>query len=51
MINNIKWLYQKNKVDIAVIFFLILIVLLVVGMWRLNQVRPEKQPIRIEGAN
>lgn len=47
-IKRVKSWFKINKVDLIIITMIVLVVLLGVGMWRLNQTKPEKQPIRVE---
>ena len=47
-IKRVKLLYEQNKLDLFTLTTIILIILLVFGMWRLEKVRPQKEPIRVE---
>ena len=47
ILNKIKTGYKTNKFDMAVVFIIILIILLVTGMWRLEKARPQKEPIKV----
>lgn len=46
-INKVKIWYQTNKFDIAAVFIIILMVTLIFGLWRLEKVRLEKEPIQL----
>lgn len=47
ILNKINGAYKANKFDIAIISIIILIVLLAVGIWRLEKARPQKEPIEV----
>jgi len=47
ILNKIKIGYKTNKLDITIIFIIILTILLTVGIWRLGKVRPKKEPIEL----
>ena len=47
ILNKIKTGYKANKFDVAVVFIIILVILLIMGIWRLEKVRPKKEPIQL----
>lgn len=47
-IKRVKLWFDVNKVDVIIFTMIVLMVLLGIGVWRLNQIKPEKQPIRVE---
>ncbi|MEK7559749.1 MAG: hypothetical protein AAB522_00395 [Patescibacteria group bacterium] len=46
-LNKIKEWYKVSRVETAIVFLIILVVLLLVGIWRQKKVSPQKEPIRL----
>jgi len=46
-IKRVKLLYKQNKLDLFVFTVIILTILLILGLWRLEKVRPQKEPIQL----